>query len=125
MKYDRTRRTAIIAGAITVGIIAITLLIIHLAKPRQHTLDVKLIQWQYTIQIQEYRTVHECGWIIPSEGAYNVWIESRQNGVQTIYVDNDTTIQVPKYDTWYEYDIDKWCNSRTIITTGTDKLVLY
>lgn len=115
---ERTK-TAIVF-VVAAGLIAITLLLIHLVKPRQHTLDVKLIQWQYTIQIQELRTVRESGWISPPDNAYNVQTENRQRGTKTIEIDG-VEINIPRYDTWYEYDIDRWCDSRSVMTTGTDK----
>lgn len=120
MKNNHTLRIAVIIGAVVMVLIAITLLIIWLVMPRQHVLDVKLIQWEYTIQIQEYRTVHEFGWSSPPDDAYNVQKENREHGTEKIQID-DVEIKVPRYDTWYEYDIDMWIDNRIVMTTGTDK----
>ena len=116
-----TRRKLLLFTGISSSVLAVVIFIVSITKWRSHTLDVHLIQWEYTIQIQEYQTFHESGWSSPPEGAFNVRTEVRQHGTSKININDDDYITVPRYDTWYEYDLNKWHNSRQIVTVGADK----
>ena len=87
---------------------------------------VKTIQWSATVQIEQFRQVHEGGWSSPPEGAYNIVTSTKRHGTITVGKDaNGNPIRIPKYDTWYEYDINRWLPSRQVVTVGFDKEPYY
>lgn len=93
-------------------LIAIILAIIKIFTPKENCMyEVKLIQWLYTIDIEEYKAVEESGWHLPSN-AYDVTTTRKKRG------EDDSGD--PIYDTWYEYKINRWLQTRTIVTQGLD-----
>lgn len=81
-----------------------------------HELLVKGAEWCYIIQIQELEQQHEEGWSIPPHDAYDISRMTKRHGTIKI---GDT--EVPRYDTWYSYSIDRWIDTRTVVTNGFDK----
>lgn len=51
---------------VTVGIIAIVAFLISLFTPREETLDITDFSWKSSISIEEYKTVKESDWTLPS-----------------------------------------------------------
>ena len=120
--YKKETKIVFIVSLVILSIIAITLLMIYLLKPHHYTMKVKSISWVYTIQIQELKKCHDEGWSSPPSDAYNISSRQKKRGRKKVGETPDgDPIYVDDYDTWYEYDIDRWKNSRTVVTSGTDK----
>lgn len=61
------KRGLTIAGIIA-GVAALITLIVFLALPKQARIQIDGIQWQYSIDVEEYRTLHEADWSVPPGG---------------------------------------------------------
>lgn len=118
---DARNRSVIIGGCVV--LLAIIIGVLHmLFSPKEYTIRVKSIRWDYIIQIQELKQVHEDGWSTPPSNAYNVTSTLKKRGNKVVGKDaNGKDITMPDYDTWYDYDVDKWVNTRTVPTYGFDK----
>lgn len=113
--------SVVIGGCVLLAAVIIGVLYM-LFSPKDYTIRVKNIRWDYVIQIQELKQVHEDGWSTPPSNAYNVTSTLKKRGNKVVGKDaNGKDITTPDYDTWYEYDIDKWVNTRTVPTYGFDK----
>lgn len=66
-KRSFNKRKVIIAAAA----IALALLIAFIFIPKTRTITVASLPWERTVAVEEYRTVHENSWYLPS-GAYDV-----------------------------------------------------
>lgn len=106
----------VFAILITAGIDLFILGCIIFSTPKEYTVKAKSIHWQYDIHIDELKQFHESGWSSPPEGAYNIESYRKYKGQKKV---GDITI--PDYDDWYEYNIDKWRETRVVTTQGYDK----
>lgn len=95
--------------------------VIALITPKQHMIDVKFTEWTYTIQIQELTPIKHSGRSRPPEEAYNITVTKRYETVHDGYDSQGKEITHKEPYSWYEYTVDEWKNSRTIVTHGTDK----
>ena len=114
-KFNKSQLIVIICG-----IAVLALICDYITKPRDYILDVKTISWTSTIQIQEYVVVHEEGWSHPPSDAYNISHYSKKRKTEK---QGDKSVNI--YDTWYEYDINKWKDTRKITASGFDKEPYY
>lgn len=113
--------SVVIGGCVLLAAVIIGVLYM-LFSPKDYTIRVKNIRWDYVIQIQELKQVHEDGWSTPPSNAYNVTSTLKKRGNKVVGKDaNGNDIKVSDYDTWYDYDVDKWVNTRTVPTYGFDK----
>lgn len=118
---DARDRSVVIGGCVLLLAVIIGVLYM-LFSPKDYTIRVKNIRWDYIIQIQELKQVHEDGWSSPPSNAYNVTSTIKKRGDKVVGKDaNGKDIKMPDYDTWYDYDVDKWVNTRTVPTFGFDK----
>lgn len=93
-----------------------------LATPHDYVMDVKSVHWEYVIQIQELRAVHEEGWSFPPGDAYNVDKYWKKHGKTAVGTNsNGDTIYEDDYDWYYVYTVNRWVNSRQVTTVGYDK----
>lgn len=111
---------------ISAGVVAFSAALYSLIRPVSYTMRVKTIQWTATVEIEQLKRVHEDGWSYPPADAYDIVKSTRQHGTTTIGTDADgNQIKMPKYDTWYEYDINRWLPSRQVVTAGFNKEPYY
>ena len=108
-------------GGILLGIS----LLCFLFMPVHDTLTVKSFSWEYTMNIEEYKTVKDSGWDVPDGGrVYNSYKKKRDTKTVVVGYDSDgkpITEEQDVYDIWYEYEIEKWKFKTNIITCGTDR----
>ena len=113
--------SVVIGGCVLLAAVIIGVLYM-LFSPKEYAIRVKNIRWDYIIQIQELKQVHEDGWSTPPSNAYNVTSTLKKRGNHVVGKDaNGNDITTPDYDTWYDYDVDKWVDTRTVPTYGFDK----
>ena len=115
------RKTAII-GSIVSGVLVLCVVLLLALHPTNYILKVKSLEWNYTIQIQELQRQHEEGWSTPPMDAYNISYYRKKHGRHSVGKDSyGHDIYVDDYDTWYVYDVDRWVDTRKIVTHGQDK----
>ena len=117
----KNKKAILIPILLTILTISLRLLFWWLGEPKVYTLNVKMIEWNYTVRIQELMVVHGEGWDLP-EGAYNVTSKKKKHGKEKIGTDsNGDPIYKDKYDPWYTYDVNRWIETRRVTTNGLDK----
>jgi hypothetical protein len=133
----KNRRGGIIIGAVIAAIVGLIAL-------GMQTNDVDVVvsghEWERTIQIEEYKTLREGSWqnSVPSSSRNRRCYEKqsgtnripdgedcrtvrRDNGDGTFSERQECTTRYreePVYDTWCDYDIDRWVNGRVVRTSG-------
>lgn len=119
-RYSSPKDKTTIIVLIAICVIVIIFGIIHLFTPKDYVLKPKMIGWCYTIQIQEYRQHEESGYSSPPSDAYDIRT-SRRTRTRTV-TDSDGKQHTETYhETYYEYKINRWDDSRTVVTHGLDK----
>ena len=119
---DKDNKQKIIKVIVAVIIAIIICIIIKIiSTPKQRIIEVKTISWTYTIQIQELKAVHQDGWSYPPSGAYNITSRRKKRRTETYTDSNGKQKTRDIYDTWYEYTINKWMDSRVVTTHDLDK----
>lgn len=118
--YDKENRFIIVSIIIAV-IIIIAIIVGIVLTPRQKVIEVKTISWTYTIQIQELQAVKEEGWSSPPSDAYNISSRRKKRRTETFINAKGKTEQRDVYDTWYEYTVNRWVNTRQATTHDLDK----
>lgn len=117
-RKEKTITISVIASTV---VLVIVLIAIRLSTPKMYTLDVRFTEWNYTVRIQELKVVHLEGWDL-DEGAYNVSSKKKKHGKEKVGEDsNGDPIYKDKYDPWYEYDVNRWFETRRVVTNGFDK----
>lgn len=119
-------RFAIIAGAILLVVVAITVFL--LTYRTETNAAVVQLSWSRAIDIQSWRTVQESDWSVPSGGRqtnsypaihhYERYVSGSHEECST--VNKRTTCETeldyssrPVYQTKYDYDIERWIVVRT------------
>jgi hypothetical protein len=117
-KQDKKQLAIII---ISIAVISIILCII-IYKPREKIMEVNFTSWTYTIQIQQLRVVNKEGWSYPPSDAYDITKRRKKRKTEEVKDSKGKVISTRDiYDTWYEYKINEWTDSRQIITHDMDK----
>lgn len=106
-------RKSVIIASIASGVLVLCVVLLLAMHPTNYILDVKTLEWNYVVQIQELQCQHEEGWSTPPMDAYNISYYRKKWG-------KDTRGHVV-YRTWYVYDVDRWVDTRKIVTHGQDK----
>ena len=118
--YNKENKFIIVA-IITAAIIIIAIIVNLVMTPRHKVIEVKTMSWTYTIQIQELQAVKEEGWSFPPSDAYNITSRRKRRRTETITNAKGQQEKRDVYDTWYEYTVNKWIDTRNTITHGIDK----
>lgn len=104
------------------SILALGWVIVVSIMPETYILKVRIVEWEYKIQIQELQQQYQEGWSTPPLDAYDISYKKKIHGKKYLCDDtNGNPVYIDKYDTWYTYKIDRWVNTRTIVTNGDDK----
>ena len=87
---------------------------------KSYTLDVKLIQWEWNVHIEQYQVEHHDGERSKPFDAYNV---DRHYHYQTrTWTDDDGKTHIEDDSYWtYDYDVNRWNEVRVVQNTGYDK----
>ena len=108
--------------------------IVYLVLPKDVDLNVTSLKWEREIRIEEYKTVRESGWSVPTGGRV-VYTNREIRDYKPIYrrqavydsenefkgYENVIVGYTPIYDTKYYYDIERWVYSRTATSSGERK----
>lgn len=103
----------VLMGIVLIGFV------IWLFAPRDYTLDVKQIQWEYIVHIEEFMVEHHSGDRSKPSDAYNV--KSHYHHRTKTYTDDDGNTHTKDDFYWtYDYDVNRWKETRKVVTTGYD-----
>lgn len=103
---------------VSVGI-GLIVLVVWLFIPRNYTLDVKSIQWEYVVHIEEFMVQHHNGDRSKPSDAYNV--ESHYHPHTKTWTDKDGKTHTKDDSYWtYDYDVNRWVETRNVVTTDYD-----
>ncbi len=103
----------VLMGAALVGFV------IWLFFPRDYTLDVKQIQWEYVVHIEEFIVQHHSGDRSKPSDAYNV--KSHYHPRTKTWTDDDGETHTKDDSYWtYDYDVNRWVETRQVVTTDYD-----
>lgn len=93
--------------------------LIYLFYPRHYTLDVKRIQWEYVVHIEEFMVQHHSGARSKPSDAYNV--DSHYHSRIETWTDEDGKTHTKDDSYWtYDYDVNRWVETRQVMTTDFD-----
>ena len=93
--------------------------VVWLFAPRNYTLDVKQIQWEYVVHIEEFQVVHHSGDRSKPSDAYNV--KSHYHPRTKTWTDEDGETHTKDDSYWtYDYDVNRWVETRKVVTTDYD-----
>lgn len=103
----------ILMGAALIGFV------IWLFFPRDYTLDVKRIQWEYVVHIEEFVVQHHDDDRSKPSDAYNV--KSHYHPRTKTWTDEDGKTHTKDDSYWtYDYDVNRWVETRKVVTTDYD-----
>lgn len=89
-------------------------------KSRDHAIDVRSIQWVYTVYIDEYRVSHRTDQKSYPSNAYNV--KDHTHPVKkTLRDDNGNEYTLTETEIIYDYDINEWVRTREVLNAGTNR----
>ena len=120
-RNDDKKQTIITVAIVISVIIVIGIILKIIFTPKQRVIEVKTISWTYTIQIQELKAIHEEGWSSPPSDAYNITSRRKKRRTETYTDSNGKQKSRDIYDTWYEYTVNRWIDSRVVTTHDLDK----
>lgn len=93
--------------------------LIYLFYPRDYILDVRQIQWEYVVHIEEFMVQHHSGDRSKPSDAYNV--ESHYHPKTKTWTDEDGKTHTEDDSYWtYDYDVNRWSETRQVMTTDFD-----
>lgn len=93
--------------------------VIWLFVPRDYTLDVNQIQWEYVVHIEEFMVRHHDDDSSKPSDAYNV--ESHYHPHTKTWTDEDGNTHTKDDSYWtYDYDVNRWVETRQVVTTDYD-----
>lgn len=94
-------------GAVLIGFV------VWLFFPRDYTLDVKRIQWEYVVHIEEYMVQHHDDERSKPSDAYNV--KSHYHPRTKTWTDDDGKTHIKDDSYWtYDYDVNRWIETRSV-----------
>ena len=105
-------------------VVIVLALFAFLLIPVHDTIIVDSFSWTYEMNVEEYKTVKDSGWYVPDGGrVYNSYRKEKETKTVTEYDSNGKAVtkEVKVYDTYYEYEIEKWKFKTNIITVGNDR----
>lgn len=103
----------VLMGAALVGFV------VWLFIPRDYTLDVKRIQWEYVVHIEEFMVQHHDDERSKPSDAYNV--KSHYHPRTKTWTDDDGKTHTKDDSYWtYDYDVNRWVETRSVVTTDYD-----
>lgn len=93
--------------------------LIYLFYPRDYILDVRQIQWEYIVHIEEFMVQHHSGDRSKPSDAYNV--KSHYHPKTKTWTDEDGQTHTKDDSYWtYDYDVNRWVETRQVMTTDFD-----
>ena len=118
--YDYDDEKRMLIGACTIIAIIVAIILFFCFRSHDYAIDVKSVQWVWTVNIEELKVVHKTGETYAPSNAYNV--RPYTDTVTKHHKDSNghewtTTELVTRYD----YDINKWIKTREVMNAGTDK----
>lgn len=115
------RKLLCICGSVVLAAVLIGIVCAIIFREKTYTIEVKAVQWAYTIYIEEFKKVHYTSERYLPEGAYNV--ERRHKTETRVASDGDgKTHAETRTKTVYDYDLNEWVDSRQCVTSGFDKM---
>lgn len=75
-----------------VSVLAIIGIFTFIFYPRQDTLEVTGVNWERSIEIEEYKTVRESDWILPP-GARLIYCQDEYYGTEQVFDHNETVTE--------------------------------
>lgn len=100
-------------------IILITIILYFLLHPTYYTAEVKTIQWEYNVHIEEFVVEHHTNERSKPSDAYNV--DKHHHTHTKTYTDSDgKTHTKTETETRYDYDVNRWKETRRVQKTGYD-----
>ena len=112
--HDNWIHYCVIIGAI----LGVIFLFVGLLKPHDYTMQVKNIQWEYKVYIEEYIVKHHTDESSYPSDAYNV--HSYKKTRSRIVTRNGKSHTEIYYVTRYNYDRNEWHETRRVPTQGYD-----
>lgn len=108
-----------IIGIIAVVGVVIAIIAYILCSPKEYTIRVSAITWEYGVHIEQYSVVHHTEERSHPSDAYNV-VSSVRTETKT-YTDEDGDTHT-KFNTYivYSYDVNRWVERRCVMNKGTD-----
>lgn len=86
---------------------------------KSYTLQVKQIQWEWNVHIEQYQVVHEDGKRSKPSDAYNV--KSHYHPRTKTWTDDEGRTHTKDESYWtYDYDVNRWIEVRVVRNTGYD-----
>lgn len=107
MKY-KAIKILLVIGIVAAIAIPILLFMFHSST---YTIDVKIIQWRYTVYIDEYKVVHRTDQTFCPTNAYNIRTKHKTS-TKTVQDRDGNTHTETETKTYYDYDINRWMPSR-------------
>ena len=102
--------------SVVVGICAALYFAFH---QKSYTLDVKRIQWEYVVHIEEFMVQHHDDDRSKPSDAYNV--KSHYHPHTKTWTDEDGKVHTKDESYWtYDYDVNRWAETRKVVTTDYD-----
>ena len=93
--------------------------VVWMLVPRDYTLDVKRIQWEYVVHIEEFMVQHHSSERSKPSDAYNV--RSYYHPRTRTWTDEDGKTHTEDDSYWtYDYDVNRWVKTRDVVTTDYD-----
>ena len=90
--------------------------LIYLFYPKDYILDVRQIQWEYIVHIEEFMVQHHSGDRSKPSDAYNV--KSHYHPKTKTWTDEDGNTHTKDDSYWtYDYDVNRWVETRHVMTT--------
>lgn len=115
MTYPPHQRITPLSLAIMIAVVSCSGAAI-IACFRTKTTVAKLAnhEWVRTYRLQQWQTVREEAWDVPSGGC----VVSKRTAKRSSIKVGDT--DVPIYDDWYTYEIQRWCSAGDRTSSGSN-----
>ena len=112
--------TAKLLGVIAAIGMLIAIIAYVLCSPKEYTIKVTAIQWEYGVHIEQYSIEHHTEDKSYPSDAYNV-VSGTRTKTKT-YTDSDGNSHT-KFETYtvYSYDVNRWIEKRCAVSKGIDR----
>ena len=108
-----------IIGIIAVVGVVIAIIAYILGSPKEYTIRVSAITWEYGVHIEQYSIEHHTEERSYPADAYNIVPGTRTEHKTYTDEDGDTHTKFETY-TVYSYDVNRWIEKRCAMNKGTD-----